>query len=155
MIWNVMGLIWYHCNVTKHLFPPVTPPRYQNIEKQTPEFCQPNPLSKDVYPHREQVFDITKGPTQRLWWKPVKLHVWRHHCVDCVGYWPTTAGYGISWHNDGQIGPVARIPQCTSLVSHNAPFCNRNVHVGAHFCYKMVHCGTSVGCIVGFVRWVY
>ena len=25
--------------------------------------------------------------------------------------------------------------------SHNAPFCNRNVHMCAHFCYKMMHCG--------------
>ena len=24
---------------------------------------------------------------------------------------------------------VTQIPQCTSLISHNAPFCNRNVHV--------------------------
>ena len=36
--------------------------------------------------------------------------------------------------------PVTQIPQCTSLLFHNAPFCNRNVHVCAHFCYKMVHC---------------
>ena len=27
--------------------------------------------------------------------------------------------------------PVAQIPQCTSLISHNAPFCNRNLHVCA------------------------
>ena len=32
--------------------------------------------------------------------------------------------------------PVAQIPQCTTAISHNAPFCNRNVHVCAHFCYK-------------------
>ena len=50
--------------------------------------------------------------------------------------------------------PVAHITQCTSPVSHNAPFCNRNVHMGAPFCYKMVHCGTFVQCIVGFLRWV-
>ena len=24
-------------------------------------------------------------------------------------------------------------------MSHNAPFCNRNVHTCAHFCYKIVH----------------
>ena len=35
----------------------------------------------------------------------------------------------------------AQIPQCTSFMSHNAPFCNRNVHTCAHFCYKTVHCG--------------
>ena len=32
-------------------------------------------------------------------------------------------------------------PQCTSPVSHNSQFCNRNVHMRAHFCYKIVHCG--------------
>ena len=39
---------------------------------------------------------------------------------------------------------VAQIPQCTSSISHNAPFYNRNVHVWAHSCYKMVHCGISL-----------
>ena len=33
--------------------------------------------------------------------------------------------------------------------SHNAPFCNRNVHMCAHFCCKIVHCGIFVWCIVG------
>ena len=39
--------------------------------------------------------------------------------------------------------PVTQIPQCTSPLSHNASFCNKNVHMCAHFCYKMVHCGYS------------
>ena len=39
--------------------------------------------------------------------------------------------------------------------SHNAPYCNRNVHMRAHFCYKMVHRGIFFWCIAGFVRWVY
>ena len=51
--------------------------------------------------------------------------------------------------------PNSQIPQCTCPLSHNTPFCNRNVHMCAHLCYKMLHCGTSVWCIVGFVRWVY
>ena len=42
--------------------------------------------------------------------------------------------------------PITHIPQCTSHISHNAPFCNRNVHLCAHFCYKMVHCG---------IFWIY
>ena len=46
--------------------------------------------------------------------------------------------------------PVTQIPQCTSPVSHNAPFCDRNVHMYAHFCYKMVHCGIFVWCTAGF-----
>ena len=45
--------------------------------------------------------------------------------------------------------PGAQIPQCTSPISHNAPFYNRNVHTCAHFCYKngalwdicLMHCG--------------
>ena len=49
----------------------------------------------------------------------------------------------------------AQIPENTSHISQNAPFCNRNVHMCAHFCYKMVHSGILVWCIVGFVRWVY
>ena len=35
--------------------------------------------------------------------------------------------------------PIPQIPQCTSPISHNAPFCNRNVHMRAHFCNKMMH----------------
>ena len=46
------------------------------------------------------------------------------------------------------------IPQCTSPISHNASFWNRNVHMCAHFCYKIMHCGIFVGCIGRFVRWV-
>ena len=49
----------------------------------------------------------------------------------------------------------SHVPQCTSLISHNAPFCNRNVHMCAHFCCKIVHCGMFIWCIMGFVRWVY
>ena len=45
--------------------------------------------------------------------------------------------------------PVSQIPQCICAVSHNAPYCKRNVHMCAHFCYKMVHCGIFVWCIVG------
>ena len=43
--------------------------------------------------------------------------------------------------NNLQNKPVAQIPQCTTPISHNGPFCNTNVHVCGHFCYKMVHCG--------------
>ena len=40
--------------------------------------------------------------------------------------------------------PIVQILQCIHVVSHDAPFCNRNVHMRAHFCYKMVHCGIFV-----------
>ena len=46
---------------------------------------------------------------------------------------------------------VAKIQQCTNPISHNASFCNRNVHICAHFCYKMVHCGIFVKSIVGYL----
>ena len=36
--------------------------------------------------------------------------------------------------------PDAQIPQCIRPISHNASFCNRNVHMYAHFCYKMMYC---------------
>ena len=39
-------------------------------------------------------------------------------------------------------------------ISHNAPFCNRNMHTCAHFCYKVVHCGMWDWWMVGFVRWI-
>ena len=55
-----------------------------------------------------------------------------------------------SWYR-----PMAQIQRCTSPISHNASFCNRNVHMCAHFCYKIVHCGIFVWCTVGFVRWFY
>ena len=51
--------------------------------------------------------------------------------------------------------PVAQIPQCTSLISHNASFYHRNMHMSGHFCYKMVHCGIFVQCIVVYVRRAY
>ena len=51
--------------------------------------------------------------------------------------------------------PISQIPECICAISHNATFCNRNVHMCAHFCYKMLHFWGSVWCIMGFVRWVY
>ena len=47
------------------------------------------------------------------------------------------------------------LTKCTYAKSHNAPFCNRNVHLCAHFYYKMVHCDIFVWYIVEFVSCVY
>ena len=44
--------------------------------------------------------------------------------------------------------PISQIPKCICAISHNASFCNRNVHMCAHFCYKMVHCGIFARCVV-------
>ena len=46
---------------------------------------------------------------------------------------------------------VAQIPQCMGLISHNALFCNRNVHMCGHFCYKTVHYGTFIWWFVAFL----
>ena len=62
---------------------------------------------------------------------------------------------GLGQSSKQRYWPVAQIPRCTNLISHNAPFCNRNVHMCAHVCYKMVHCGIFVQCNVGFARRVY
>ena len=51
--------------------------------------------------------------------------------------------------------PTVQIPQCIRQISHNVPFCNRNVHTCAHFCYKMVHCGIWDWCIMGFVKQIF
>ena len=45
---------------------------------------------------------------------------------------------------------IEQILQCIRQISHNAQFCNRDVHMCAHFCYKTVHCGMWDWCIVKF-----
>ena len=50
--------------------------------------------------------------------------------------------------------PVSQILECIRQISHNAPFCNWNVHTFAHFCYKMNHHGKWDWGIMGFVKWV-
>ena len=51
--------------------------------------------------------------------------------------------------------PVTHIPQWTHPISHNAPFCYRNMHMYAYFCHKMVHYWMFVNGIMGFFKWVY
>ena len=49
--------------------------------------------------------------------------------------------------------PVAQIPQCTCPISHNVPFCSKNVHIYVSKCCIV---GLFIVCgIVGFVRLVY
>ena len=50
---------------------------------------------------------------------------------------------------------ISQIPQRIIQLSHNAPFCNRNVHTCAHFCYKMMHCEIWGWRIVEFVQQGY
>ena len=49
--------------------------------------------------------------------------------------------------------PISQVPPSIRQISHNAPFCNRNVHTYAHFCYKIQYCG--IWCIVEFMQQVY
>ena len=65
-----------------------------------------------------------------------------------------TENVSIRWRHHG-IDLLHKSHKSTSSTSHNAPFCNRNVHICAHFCYKTVHCGIFVWCIVRFVRLIY
>ena len=44
--------------------------------------------------------------------------------------------------------PISQIPQCASPISHNAPFCCKNVHMCAHFYY--VHISVTKWCIVRY-----
>ena len=56
---------------------------------------------------------------------------------------------------------ISQIPQCIWQISHDAPFCNRNVHTCAHFCCKwciVVYkngtlCGLLDGSIGQIGRW--
>ena len=71
--------------------------------------------------------------------------------------WPLARTSGLSmvitWSQLKTIGgnrPISQISRCTRQISHNAPFCNRNVHM-----YKMAYCRMRYRCTVGFVRWVY
>ena len=45
-----------------------------------------------------------------------------------------------AWQIDKPISPIT---QYIKQISHNTPFCDRNVRTCAHFCYTMVH-GTDV-----------
>ena len=50
--------------------------------------------------------------------------------------------------------PIEQIPRCTSSISHNAPFCNRNMHTfllqnGASWDIWLMHCGI---CEIGLLR---
>ena len=49
--------------------------------------------------------------------------------------------------------------KCIRWISHNTPFCNRNIHMCGSFCYKIEHYGIyATGldwCIIGFIQQVY
>ena len=69
-------------------------------------------------------------------WDLKLIHVSKRgprHAILCVYSW--------LWNWPWGLPPIEHIPQCTSPISHNAPFCNRNPHIGANFCYNVVHCG--------------
>ena len=88
-------------------------------------------------------------------WKTTRTLYLRHSASDCMPDLRRTRAVKQNtnaWSNR----PISQIPGCIcAIISHNASFCNRNVHMCAHFCYKMMHCGIFVSCILGFVRCVY
>ena len=93
------------------------------------------------------------------WYHYLYIFLWWRHGVESfffTGLWlgilPVTVGFPSQGATNR---PISQIPQCIRQISHNAPFCNINVHTCAYFCYKMLHCGIWHRCILGFLRWVY
>ena len=79
------------------------------------------------------------------------MHCWNIHVCRITVNLSIYLSIHISWYyiQHGNLHP-AKIPQCTSPITHNAAFCNGNVHRYAHFCYKRLHCGMFIWCIIGF-----
>ena len=62
-----------------------------------------------------------------------------HFCYKTMNsLWPSASGNRL----------ISQIPQCTSPISHNAPFCNRNVHISITRWCNM-HFSVAKRCIVG------
>ena len=87
----------------------------------------------------------------------IRVNVSSSHLV--MQCWNTHAGLVIvnlyiSWYDiEHDNFPVAKSPQCTSPISHNATFCNGNVHRYAHFCLQNAALWDFVWCIMKFLRW--
>ena len=104
----------------------------------TGEFPAQRPVTRSF-----DVFDLRWSKQSLGWWfqtpwRPLWRHCngWRHRRMSL---WCMACGYcALDW-------PTSQIPQCIRQISHNAPFCNRNVHTRAHLCYKMVHCVVGYG----------
>ena len=88
---------------------------------------------------------------------PSTLRVSSHSsCIQYDAWLETLRGVRQNWWAATRPGIDPSHKSRNALdISHNAPFCDRNVHICAHFCYKMVHCGTWITCIVGFAQRVY
>ena len=65
--------------------------------------------------------------------------------VDSTLWWCHMRAMSCNW-------PISQIPGYIEQISHNAPFCNKNVHKCVHFCYKMMHRGLWDWCILGFMQ---
>ena len=105
-------------------------------------------MTKNRQLNKDHLIYTIFRPVWRCQFTIIGIPIKRYKMLSWVSYFyngnPSNENYGIS---------IAQISKCTSPISHNAPFCNRNVHMCAHFCYKIVHYGIFVQCIVGFVRW--
>ena len=60
----------------------------------------------------------------------------------------------VDFFSQGGERAISQIPQCTSHLSHNTPFCNENMNLCAHFCHKTIHLVIIVWYIEEFVRLV-
>ena len=88
------------------------------------------------------------------WFETPSWSLWRQRNVDTLvknntsiyaGHlWRITSTFRCAWPffylPRSTYRPIAQIPERTSLISHNAPFCNRNMHM----------CTTKL-CIVGYL----
>ena len=62
---------------------------------------------------------------------------WHFRCYICS---LISLQLGLSYTANSHSMEINLIYKSHSPISHNALFCNRNVHICAHLCYKMVFC---------------
>ena len=94
--------------------------------------------------------------TRKSFWLSLYIHHFRASMTNYLRWqWKD------SYLKNGSKRPISQIPQCMRQMSHNAPFCNRNVHTctfllqnDALWDMGLLHCGIWDWCIMGFVKWV-
>ena len=78
-------------------------------------------------------------------------NVWKRHCNITLVYI-----FNCELTGGNSVDPSKKFPQCIRQISHNVPFCNRNLHTCAHFCCKMVHWGYGTGALWNLLtHWSY
>ena len=150
--------LWRHCNVKSRRIYLETVWIFQcrdtivmlSFSIRGPKSIRNDTGERCVYVTTTRMFGppITNPDTNRL--NEAKV------CHSGMPHWQPLLGI-LSWssHSLQLNRPISQIPECIRQISHNATFCNRNVHTCEHFCHKMLYCGIWHRCILGFVRWVY